>query len=542
MGANDDGREAAGAGGTGPGTSRTGDGAPAPGEAGPAQGPIAAAGNGGGAKRGRRFSDKFYLASSTMLQLFARVGTTVVMGRFLTPDDYGLFTLVMLAPAVVTSLGDFSTPAAIVQLRADDEREVLDTGLVLVSVLGAVQFVALTAGGVLLYVYNPATLHDWRVVAVGAVVGLSTWLMYLYAAQLATLNRQRRFGQESRQNVIYTAVAAGSGVLMAVSGLGVFALALQSLLAQVVAGAAILRHVPLRFPARASWRMARQYVKFCSGVAGSNYVSVLEGRAFEYAVVGAAGDAGKARLGEWNRGLTVQSLVSQNFCSAVDRVAFPAVCAAQHDLPRAREISARHLETLTLLTVFLGVALYFCAADVVRVVLGPGWGMLPPLLAVLAVAVPMTAMTSAGYTLCTALGRTTAMAVWTVSRAAVVVPVVLLVPWAGATGVAWLWVASRGVAGLGLLVAGWRVAGAPSARTFFHILGVAVAGAVAAGAFWALYHYAAPALPGFSGDGLIPSVLRLLTFGTAALVVYLGTVAVLARDVLKYVRNMSSGR
>lgn len=489
-------------------------------------------------------SDKFALAGSTFVSLGLRVGTTVVMGRLLLPADYGLFQLVTLAPFLFTSLGDLNLPSAVVQIRGHDERTVSDTGMFLGMVMGALSILAFLAGGVYLYFYNAEALHDERAIWLALIIGVGAALAMVNGTQGALINRARKYGTETRLNLTFSLTAAGTGLAMALSGMGVYALALQSLAAQIVMTFMLSRHVPLHLPRQVSVAAMKSFARFCGGMVAASYVGNFESRFFEIGVLKTARTDPKAALGEYNRSLTVLSLVSQNLNAALDRVIFPAICAAQHDLPRARDLSRRHLEAVVLMSGFMGAWLFFNAADVVRVILGPNWGTVVPMLRILAFAVPVAAVSQAAHVTCVAMGRTFSLTITTIGRSLITLPILGLLIYLhkdGIHAILIVYVATRAAFAGGLIGLAWRIVGLPPRNTLITALATIAAAVVVGGYFFAVQRGTATFLPALAADSTFAALLRVVLFSLSGLAVYALCARVLAPDSSRYMIAMARG-
>jgi PST family polysaccharide transporter len=194
------------------------------------------------------------------------------MARALTPGDYGLVTLVLSGGAVVSSLGDLGIGRALVQYRDDSIRVTEDTALVIATTLGAASSVAsVAAGWILARSYSRPAM-----ISIGAIIGLSLLLNSLYLFQMNCLNRDLKFGDEARQNLIFAIATAATRISLALAGCGPYALVLQTLGAQVISNIAIQRLRPLRWPKARSLGAARRMLGYGLKVTLAQYANNLQ--------------------------------------------------------------------------------------------------------------------------------------------------------------------------------------------------------------------------------------------------------------------------
>lgn len=483
--------------------------------------------------RRKLFSDKLALIGSTVLAQGLRIGTTLVMARVVSPDDYGLYSLVLLAPAIFTSIGDLGIPTALISLSDRDEDEVIDTCVVIAALLSTMHFVAFTVGSVFLYLYSDKVPHDWHVIALGVTIGIVNALAMLYNIKLAVLNRRRHFAAESGQNVIFSLSATATGIGFGLLHFGAFALVLQQLVAQLAASIMIWRRVPLRWPRRYTFQTAKRVFAIGGNMSVANYAASLENRAFEFSVLRQGGEGGKVVLANWGRATVVWALFSQNVNTSIDRVVYTTLCA--NTLPERakhfREVARRSLETLLLVNCFTAAWLYCLSPEIVRVALGSKWDDVPPVLAILGLAVPAGALNSIGYNVCLAHRRSFPIACWTIVRAMLFIPLLLMPFGWHMTTLAWLFVAGRYFQSSALALSGWRSAGFPPKATAYRLALVLVASLFAG---FLMHHLnirvaALPVLP------------RFLLVSTGGLSGYIAVCGLLGGDMLTYLGRMSRG-
>ncbi|MEQ8820720.1 MAG: oligosaccharide flippase family protein [Sumerlaeia bacterium] len=347
-----------------------------------------------------RISDKLQLLGSHYVSQAVRIMATLAMARLLTPEDYGFVALVLTLPGFFGSLGDFGVGRCIVQFRDADERQLLDTGFVLSLILrGGTALLTLASGAWLANHYNqPALL--W----VGVIYAANTMLVAVYQFQLACLSRRMAFALEARQMLIMAGAQAATGLVLAFSGFGVFALAFQALAAQLAANAFLWRAQPLRAPTRVRGAMVRRYLVMGWKITAASYTDKVKANILN-AVVAFFG--GATALGLIGRGTQVRDLFLHNTLTSFDRLLYPIFSNNQKDPARLREVFLRGERAVCLLA-FLGTAgLMATAPDLIRVMLGPQWAEVPPLLVALAPSVAFTGVMLPAITLMLATGQPT---------------------------------------------------------------------------------------------------------------------------------------
>jgi PST family polysaccharide transporter len=441
------------------------------------------------------------------------------MARLVTPAEYGAYALVIAIPGLVGAMGDFGVPTSLVQMRDASESAVLHTAIGLGASLYFIYGLLTIGGGVYLW----HTHHDVRYFNVALLVATTGFLAQMYSIQLANLNRHRRFGAESFQNFIFSISQAATGILLAILGLGVYALALQGLAGQLVGNAMIQRRAPLEWPRCFSWKVAKRYFALGSKVSFGVYVSGFQGNFLSVAL---GKSSGESAVGYWGRALGIQALFGQNLLASVERVVYPTLCAANGDAERFRYLLERAAAMFMLFSAFAAAWLWAAGGPLVRLMLGAQWEAVVPVLVVLSFAVPAGALYSIGYISSYAIGRTGWILWSSIISTGIFLPALPFALRHGLFGVAVLYVFVRYCAGLYLLLRVFSFTKVRVIEIIPRLAGFLLAGSIAA---------AAMHLSGRSAVvGQWPAAGRLAILSFVGLIVYGGLVWLTQRDTLQY--------
>ncbi|PFG33181.1 lipopolysaccharide biosynthesis protein [Sanguibacter antarcticus] len=300
----------------------------------------------------------------------------VILSRLLTPDDFGLYAMVMAVVGIALLLGDFGLSLASIQAEEVNgaERTNIFWTNVLIGLVSAT--VVFFAADLIADFYDAPELAN--------VVRLLSTVFILQAAKAqfaANASRDFRFKLLAWVDVGSQGLALTAAVTGAVLGIGVWSLVLQ----QLVAAAAALVWLTLAstwhpgLPRRRT--SIRRFVAFGTntmGVQVVNYVSanidsVLLGRSF-----------GSFDVGLYDRAYQLFRLPLQQIAAPMTRVALPVLSRVSD--PRLFE--SYIVRAQMILTYGLGGAFAVAVAvayPLLELVLGPGWGLTPLLFSILAV-------------------------------------------------------------------------------------------------------------------------------------------------------------
>ncbi|MSO38091.1 MAG: lipopolysaccharide biosynthesis protein [Acidimicrobiia bacterium] len=290
-----------------------------------------------------------------------------VLARFLTAYDFG----VVSAAVVIVSLGQLFTesgvgPAVVQRKDLTDEHIRTAYALAIVSGIGMTIVVALAAPLVADIFSMPELTRVTQVLALTfAFQGLSI---------VAQSLMQR--GLEFRKIALAEAASffvgfAGVGLGMAFAGAGVWTL-VGAQLAQV---ALLGLLVVVIHPHPRGWRIRRNEARELLAFGGGMTV----GRAFNFvavqgdnAVVGARMNA--TSLGIYGRAYQLAVTPALLLGQVIDRVSFPLIAGFQDDRDRVGRAYLRGVALVALATGPASVLAVVCAPEIIRIVLGPGWG------------------------------------------------------------------------------------------------------------------------------------------------------------------------
>jgi O-antigen/teichoic acid export membrane protein len=332
---------------------------------------------------------------SAAANVLFQLAFTAALARLLTPSDFGLMAMAMVALRLFTYFSQLGMGAAIVQKEQLDDQDVrCALGLTWLVCLAAAAGVALSAPLFGAFFRDPSVVPLVRVLAPNLV------LVGLGQVSISLLRRRLRYGAAAIVESASYAVGYGAiGVLLAWWGFGVWALVLTTFTqsALLFLGAwALTRHplVPsLRGDRGALLGYGTRYslVTFLEFV-GANLDAALVGRLL-----------GGIVLGVYNRAamLTHQTVVHAG--GVMVRVLFPLLAAVQRDERKTGGVLLLGVSVIGVLGAAVSLGLSGAAPQVVRVLLGPQWGEVAPVVRVLALATPLLLVAQVCSTVCDAL-------------------------------------------------------------------------------------------------------------------------------------------
>lgn len=290
------------------------------------------------------------------------LGSMVVLARLISPADFGRYAVASLVAGfgvVVLS----SLDAALVQ-RPEVTREHLQAGLA-VAIVVAVAFTALTLVAATLLV---TPIFGARTAAFVRLATIGTLISAFNVVPAALVQRGLAIRRLSILDVSGSAAFAVTAIVMAVAGLGGFALVLGGLASVLVTTVVNWVWAPQPLP-RLNLRAARELMRFGlpQSVAALAWVGFAN---IDYAIVGAR--LGPQAAGFYSRAYTIGVTYKQKVAQVMTSVGFPVLARTQS----SEEMSTlrRHMVRLLTLVVFPALVLLAVTAPVlVPWVFGAEW-------------------------------------------------------------------------------------------------------------------------------------------------------------------------
>ncbi len=338
-----------------------------------------------------------WTVSVTIANQFIGVIATAVLARLLLPSDYGIMGMVATLTALIGAVSGMGLSWATIQ-RKDLTLAQVHNLFWINATSGAVFW--LIAVGVAPAL---AAFYDTPEVApVTMALGGSFLLSGLAAQPGALLQRRMNYRATTQLSVLAQFVGAVVAVVLASLGLGYWALVWQGLVSQGVrmtlafAFSGYRPGRPSRDPRMMGMMTFGGYLMLSSVVTyfGRNTDNILIGRTW-----------GTEALGYYSRAYFLMTLPTMLFASSMTGVMVPALSALSHDRERMGTAYRSAVRAIAFAGYPIAIGLLVTAPETVRLVYGPRWGPVVPVLAWLAIAMISQIVSSTNGWLYTAVGE-----------------------------------------------------------------------------------------------------------------------------------------
>ena len=317
----------------------------------------------------------FWSALEVFFRLGFQFGITVALARLLTPEEFGIVAIVLVFTGIGSVLVEAGLSGAIVQQRdLDDEK---------ISTIFHFQWVMALIFGLSLGLMSPwiAWFYGYPILQpLIWAMALNLFVGVLGGVQGSLLSRALNFRLPTVIGVVSTVVAGAVAVFLAFYGVGVWALAAQTLVATLISVGAIWLYHPWR--PRMVFRLAllKRSFEFGGYLLLSGLLEVAYGRLYALFI---GKMYGAADLGQYNRASATQSMPSGMLIGLVGRVAFPVFSTLQDDKSRLRAGLRKAVLGLMAINIPVMLGLLAVAEPLVLTLFGDIWRPSVPLLRIL---------------------------------------------------------------------------------------------------------------------------------------------------------------
>lgn len=328
-------------------------------------------------KRGVGAGISWSLFSQLGRQL-ATFGTTVLLARFLSPEDFGLIGMATVFTGLVGIVNDVGVSGALVQRKNIEEVHLSSMFWLNICVGVVLFFLTYFLSDLISEFFSSDRLSDvLKVIGVAFVAGS------LSIVQQSILLRGLDFKPLAVIETISVLLAGAVSVLAAFLGFGVWSIVFQLVLAPVFTSIGLW--------IRSSWRPAfvfdvdalGELVPYGLNMAAVNVVNYFS-RNLDYIFVGKY--LGAAALGYYTLAYRLMMYPLQAVSTAVARVAFPAFSRNADNLEALGSGYLRMVGGVSLFTFPMVVGVFSIAPEFVAVVFGAEWNETSKILRILCVA------------------------------------------------------------------------------------------------------------------------------------------------------------
>lgn len=285
------------------------------------------------------FSGLFWKFGERFLAQIVSFVVSVILARFLAPNDYGIVSLVLvfisLADVFVTS----GFAVALIQKKDSDDCDF--------STMFYCSLISSFIIYIVIYIFAPyiADFYNQKIlVDVLRIFSLKIPLSVYNTIQHAYVSRHMMFKRFFFSTFFGTLFSGVVGIIMAFSGFGVWALVAQyftnTIIDTIILSITVPWHPKLLF----SFSSAKSLMNYGSKILCADLIGTFFNQLRNF-VIGKVYTT--SELAFYNKGQQLPSLISVNVCTSITSVLFPAISDVNDDICQVKHIAKRSFQTLS---------------------------------------------------------------------------------------------------------------------------------------------------------------------------------------------------
>ncbi|WP_456427415.1 lipopolysaccharide biosynthesis protein [Rhodocaloribacter sp.] len=378
--------------------------------------------------RGRTVRNAVVTVGSQWARYMLSLGGAMAMARLLTPEDFGLFAMVLAVTAFFAAFRDLGLPMATVQRKAITHAQVSTLFWINVGAGAALALVTVGLAPLVAWFYE-----EPRLTGIMAALAAGHLLTGVSAQPMALLYRRMRFGRVAALELGALIFSLVVGIGLAWQGWGYRALVAKMLTAAAVVAVGVWFMLRWRPSAPRRGTGVRPMLAF-GGHLSAGYVFGYLARNLDNILIGRF--VGSAALGFYTKAYQIVLMPVSQFFAPLSSAFLPTLSRLQDDPARFRAFYRKGTLMLTSLGM-PAIALAFVSAEkVVGIMLGPQWTAVVPLFRMLAPAAFIGTFYLTTDWVYLALGQTRRQLRWTIfAETLTILAFALGIRW-GAMGVA----------------------------------------------------------------------------------------------------------
>jgi|GEM_PF-1690399 len=310
-------------------------------------------------------------------QIFGFV-IALVLARLLTPEEFGLASLVMVVNLIGQVFIDAGISSGLIRKKSISDTE-LSSFFYLNIVIGVIMMLLVFITSA--YIAN---LFDSENLA--PLLQLSSLQFFLSSLGLIPMVLRKRDIDFRFLSQLDVGVNVSSGlitILLAFLGFGVYSLIFRSIVSGIINAGFLWRKTSWRPTWVFSYKSMKPTLNYSAGILGlgivntisSNFSTILIGKFFSVATIGI-----------YNRAKNTRSLILQNFGPLFNKVFFPVLSKIQDDEVRLQSYYLKAIQMVSLLVVFCMSLLFLFSDTLIYYLYGKQWMGSAPILKILSLA------------------------------------------------------------------------------------------------------------------------------------------------------------
>lgn len=304
--------------------------------------------------------------------------STIALGRLLSPSDFGLIAMVAVVTNFIAMFKDAGLAQATVQREQITNEQISTLFWLNLAISGLLGLLVIACSPLVAWIFD-----DSRLILLTIALSLPIFLSGFGLQHRALLQRNLRFWEISRSEILGLATGVVVGVCCAFWGLGYWSLVwmqVTTVLATTIIVLNLVRWCPLR-PSRGTG--VRDMLKFGANLTGFQLVNYFARNSDNFLI---GKFVGGGALGQYSVAYRFLMVPISQLNAPIVSVLTPAMARLSHDHEQRNELYLKYVAIVAWLTVIPISLLVIWGQELVVLLLGAEWNSAGELFEILAIA------------------------------------------------------------------------------------------------------------------------------------------------------------
>lgn len=288
--------------------------------------------------------------------------SSIVLGRCLSAQDYGIVSFAFIFVNFAMNFADFGIGSAVIQ-RKELDSSATDTAFTLKCMIGAAVMVVTFV----LSSFAPFFFDDPQITPIIRILSLYFLITIISFLPTALLTREMDFRKIAIADIALSLINSGTAIILALSGLGYWSIVAAFLVANTVSAIMLSRFRPVPVRLHLDRKRAREFVDFGGYLFLSSLLVFLIFNLDNF-IIGSV--SGSRELGYYAVAYTWGSMICVVMYMVVLRVVFPLMAKLQDEDGRLRNAYLKTVEYSGYIVVLANVVLFAVSREFLVCILG----------------------------------------------------------------------------------------------------------------------------------------------------------------------------
>lgn len=343
-------------------------------------------------------SGVFWIAVAKYSGLVISLFITAILARNVSPSAFGTITIVSVILAFLDIFINMGIGPAIVQFKNLTQRQLNS-----LFMLGAAIGVLLA---LLMFFSAPVIATYYNDPELTKIVKVLCVCLIFNALNIVPSNlmlKEKRFRTIALRTLFFQIFCGVLAVAAALKGFGIYALLITPILSVIGVFAVNFYNYPQKF----TFDIDREAIKIVSKFSAFQFLFTFSNffsRNLDKLIIGKY--FSMADLGYYDKSYRLMQLPLQNISFVISPVLHPILSSLQNDKDQLSEKNKHLTVLLSNFSFPLGILLFFCAPEIIKIIYGSKWDAAIPIFKILALSLPLQMILSTTGSIFQAAGQT----------------------------------------------------------------------------------------------------------------------------------------